>query len=164
MVGAQPDPLQNVGWYFNLPESGERVVSDVQIRAGRLTLISYVAATSTCGISGHSWFMALDPCTGGRLQEAYFDVNGDRQFDDQDLVNIGTPENPILVTPLALKKDGKVEMPTYLIDGGIEKIIFPGNDGTPGGGGGGGDDDDDDDDDDGKAPDTGMTYWRVLRK
>ena len=48
MVGTGPDPVGNAGWYFNLPESGERVVSDVRIRGGRLTVISYVASASTC--------------------------------------------------------------------------------------------------------------------
>jgi len=150
-VGTQPDPVRNVGWYFNLPESGERVVSDVRIRAGRLTVISYVTEGSTCGLAGHSWVMVLDPCTGGRLSSANFDINGDGVIDDQDLINIGTDTDPIMVPPTGPKIDGKLELPSYLMNGRIEKGYFNTSD------------------TDiktllQKAPRLGMTYWRVLRQ
>jgi Tfp pilus tip-associated adhesin PilY1 len=162
-VDSHPDPVKNVGWFINLP-SGERVVSDVQIRAGKLTFVSFVNEGSTCGLTGHSWFMAIDPCTGGRLNEVYFDISGDASFDSQDLINIGTPEDPIMVPPVGVKIRGKVEMPTYVIDKSVENIIIPGDDGTPiriggpGGGGGG-----DDGNLKGKKAFEGMTYWRMLR-
>jgi type IV pilus assembly protein PilY1 len=159
-VGTFPDPVKNVGWFFNLPESGERVVSDVQIRDGKLTLVSYVSEGGTCGLSGHSWFMTVDACTGGRLKDVYFDISGDLQFDDQDLINIGTPQDPIMVPPVAIQLRGKVEMPTYVINkaGGWESIIIPDDSGNPGGGGGGGGGSPK-----GKKPFEGMTYWRMLR-
>jgi type IV pilus assembly protein PilY1 len=163
-TGTFPDPVKHAGWFFNLPESGERVVSDVQVRDGKLTLVSYVNEGSTCGLAGHSWFMTIDPCTGGRLKDVYFDISGDFQFDDQDLINIGTAKDPIMVPPIAIQISGKVEMPTYVINkaGGYEKIIIPddagnpGGSGGPGGPGGGGAPV-------GKEPFEGMTYWRMLR-
>lgn len=149
-VGTEPDPVKNVGWYFNFPESGERVVRDVRIRAGRLTVISYVNEGSQCGLAGHSWVMVMDPCTGGRLSEAHFDTNGDGVIDKDDLINIGTEVDPILVPPTGLKIDGKVELPSYLIDGKVEKGYYNTSDTEiemllQ------------------KAPRLGMTYWRVLR-
>jgi len=149
-VGTEPDPVKNVGWYLNLPESGERVVSDVRIRAGKLTVISYVTEGSTCGLAGHSWVMAMDPCTGGRLAEAHFDINGDGKIDEQDLINIGTTTDPIYVPPTGIKIDGKVELPSYLIDGNVEKGYYNTSDTEietllQ------------------KAPRLGMTYWRMLR-
>jgi type IV pilus assembly protein PilY1 len=149
-VGTEPDPVKHVGWYFNLPESGERVVSDVRIRAGKLTAVSYVSEGSTCGVAGHSWVLAMDPCTGGRLSEAHFDTNGDGRIDDQDLINIGTVGHPIYVPPTGLKIEGKVELPSYLIDGNVEKGYYNTSDTEietllQ------------------KAPRLGMTYWRVLR-
>jgi Tfp pilus tip-associated adhesin PilY1 len=143
-----PDPVRNAGWYFNLPESGERVVSDVRIRAGRLTVISYVATASTCGLSGHSWVAVLDPCTGGRLLEAYFDLNEDGKVDFQDLIDIGQPDK---AAPTAFKIDGKVEMPTYLIDGDTEIMYLPNIDTTM-------------NEKRGAAPFQDMTHWRVLRR
>jgi len=111
-LGANPDPVRNVGWYFNLPETGERVLTDVSIRYDALTVISYVNEGSTCGLSGHSWVMVLDTCTGGRQSEAYFDFNGDEAIDDQDLVEIPDPADPtktILVPPTGRRVRGKVE-------------------------------------------------------
>ena len=150
-VGSDPDPVRDVGWYFNLPESGERVVSDVRIRAGKLTVISYVTEGSTCGLAGHSWVMVMDPCTGGRLSEAHFDINGDGAIDDQDLINIGTTTNPIWVPPTGPRIDGKVELPSYLIDGQVEKGFYNTSDTEI-------------KEILQKAPRLGMTYWRVLRR
>jgi type IV pilus assembly protein PilY1 len=150
-VGSDPDPVSNAGWYFNLPESGERVVSDVRIRSGKLTVISYVTEGSQCGLSGHSWVMVMDPCTGGRLSEAYFDINGDGAIDDQDLINIGTTTHPIWVPPTGPKIDGKVELPSYLIDGAVEKGFYNTSKTEI-------------EEILQKAPRLGMTYWRVLRR
>jgi type IV pilus assembly protein PilY1 len=147
-VAPNPDPKRHIGWYFNLPESGERVVSDVRIRAGRLTVISYVATASTCGLAGHSWVMVMDPCTGGRLPDAYFDFNEDGKVDFQDLIDIGEPDK---AAPSAFKIDGKVEMPTYLIDGDTEIIYLPKIDTTMS-------------EKRAAAPAQDMTHWRVLRK
>jgi Tfp pilus tip-associated adhesin PilY1 len=150
-VGSDPDPVRNVGWYFNLPESGERVVSDVRIRSGKLTVISYVTEGSQCGLAGHSWVLVMDPCTGGRLSEANFDINGDGAVDEKDLINIGTTTHPIWVPPTGPKLDGKLELPSYLIDGRIEKGFYNTSD-------------TDIKEIIQKAPRLGMTYWRVLRR
>jgi type IV pilus assembly protein PilY1 len=138
-----PDPVKDVGWYFDLPESGERVVSDVRIRAGKLTVLSFVNEGSTCGLAGHSWVMVMDPCTGGRLAEAHFDVDGDGDIDKDDLINIGTVGQPKWVP-------GKVELPSYLIKGDVETGYYNTSDTEietllQ------------------KAPRLGMTHWRVLR-
>jgi Tfp pilus tip-associated adhesin PilY1 len=149
-TGTQPDPVRNAGWYLNLPTSGERVISDVRIRAGRLNVVSFVSEGSQCGLSGHSWVMVMDPCTGGRLSEANFDANGDGVIDSNDLINIGTVEDPIMVPPTGIKIEGKVELPSYLINGAVEKGYYNTSDTEikallQ------------------KAPRLGMTYWRVLR-
>ena len=157
-----PDPVRHAGWYYNLPDSGERVVSDVRIRAGKLWVVSYVASASTCGLSGHSWLMVMDPCTGGRLADAYFDLNGDGKV-EEDRIDYKNPgviiKSPDLLdvggdraAPSAFKIDGKVEMPTYLIDGDTEIIYLPKIDTTV------------DDDKRGKVDVQFVTHWRVLRK
>ena len=152
--GIKPDPLGNVGWYLNLDEpagTGERVVTDVRIRAGILTVITYVNEGSQCGLAGHSWVLMIDPCTGGRLREVHFDVNGDGAIDEKDLVNIGTVDNPIMVPPTGIRIDGKVELPSYLINGRLEKGFYNTSDTEI-------------KEIIQKAPKLGMNYWRVLRQ
>ena len=151
-VGSDPDPVRNVGWYFNLPESGERVVSELRIRGGNLTVISYAGEGSTCGLAGHSWVMVMDACSGARLSEAHFDINGDGAIDVNDLINIGTVADPIWVVPTGVKYEGKLEPPAYLImDRDTEKLYLNSSEAEietllE------------------KTPRLGMTYWRVLRR
>jgi type IV pilus assembly protein PilY1 len=152
-VGGDPDPVRNAGWYFNLPETGERVVTDVYIRGGKLNVISYVKEGTQCGLAGHSWVMALNPCTGGRLTKADFDLNGDGAVNEGDLVNIGTVDDPIMVPPTGGRFDGKLNNPIYLRaheKSTVEKSYY------------------NTDDTEIKtwlrsAPRLGMTYWRVVR-
>ena len=113
--GNNPDPLRHAGWYFNLPGARERVVSDVIVRSGVLTVVSHAPSNSLCGGSGESWLMTMDACSGSRLSKAFFDINNDGKIDSADLVNIGTPQNPIMVVPSGIRYDGKVQPPAYLI-------------------------------------------------
>ncbi len=113
--GTNPDPLRHVGWYFNLPGARERVVSDVIVRSGVLTVVSFAPSGNLCGGSGESWLMTFDACSGSRLPKVFFDIDGDGKIDTNDLVNIGTPQSPIMVVPGGIKYSGKVMPPTYLI-------------------------------------------------
>lgn len=112
--GDQADPIRNVGWYFNLPGSGERVVSDVIAREGKLIALSYTPGSSMCATGGHTWVMSMNACSGGRLSEANFDVNGDGAIDDQDLVDIGT-STTILAPPTGVQYTGRLQPPAILI-------------------------------------------------
>jgi type IV pilus assembly protein PilY1 len=151
-IGEDPDPVNNVGWYFNLPETGERVITDLRIRNHNLTVISYVSEGSQCGLAGHSWVMVMDACSGARLSEANFDINGDGVIDDQDMIDIGTVGHPNLVVPTGIRYEGKLEPPAYLLmsneleklymnssEAEIETLLE-------------------------KASKLGMTYWRVHRR
>jgi len=113
-TGTLPDPVRNVGWYFALPDAGERVVSDVITREGNLIVVSYAPGGSMCATGGHTWVMALDACSGGRLSEANFDVSGDGVIDDQDLVDIGT-STEILAVPTGIQYTGRLQPPAILI-------------------------------------------------
>lgn len=89
---AVPD---HAGWFFNLVDTGARVIQDPLIRPGTgndvgvVAFISSVPSISDCGGSaGHSWFYQLSACSGGVTDDAHFDtdddgqVNKDDQFDD----------------------------------------------------------------------------------
>ena len=147
--GAKPDPLRNVGWYLNLPSARERVVSDVIVRSGVLTVVSHAPSNSLCGGGGESWLMTLDACSGSRLSKPFFDINGDGKIDTKDLENIGTAQNPIMVVPSGIKYDGKVQPPTYLILPDGTELLYMSSSKTK------------IETQRERAAKLGMTYWRV---
>jgi type IV pilus assembly protein PilY1 len=58
--------------------------------------------------------MEMDACSGGRLSEANFDINGDGAIDDQDLVDIGSSDE-IMAPPTGTKFSGRLLPPAILI-------------------------------------------------
>jgi Tfp pilus tip-associated adhesin PilY1 len=81
----------HVGWYFDLPDTKERVVRDVLIRSGRAIVISTIPNTNPCAAGGSSWLYELDANTGGRLDTPQFDINNDNVIDENDLIKIQIP-------------------------------------------------------------------------
>jgi Tfp pilus tip-associated adhesin PilY1 len=88
----------HVGWYFDLPQSGERVVVDVRIWDGVAIVISYTPSGSLCAGGGKSFLHVLNACTGGRLTDPYLDFTGDDKIDENDKVIVdGDPAPPTAV-------------------------------------------------------------------
>src|SRR5207302_1445943 len=54
------------GWYITLPASGERVITDATIRAGRVIFNTLIPNTDPCGYGGSGWIMEVDVMTGNR--------------------------------------------------------------------------------------------------
>lgn len=85
------------GWVIDLltppnppgTAKGERMITAPALFNGRLILQSIVPTTTPCEFGGASWLMQVNPATGGRLQSAGFDVNGDGLFNSSDQVDIG---------------------------------------------------------------------------
>ena len=73
------------GWYLNLPASGERVVSDANIRAGRVVFNTLIPNTDPCGFGGTGWVMEVDIMNGNRNDSPTFDTNNDQQANAADL-------------------------------------------------------------------------------
>jgi type IV pilus assembly protein PilY1 len=78
----------HVGWYFDLPDTKERVIRDVQIRSGKAIVISSIPNTNPCAAGGASWLYEIDAYSGGRLDAAQFDINNDNLIDENDLIKI----------------------------------------------------------------------------
>jgi type IV pilus assembly protein PilY1 len=88
--GSNPvESTEKLGWYIDLPESGERVHQAPTLRDGRVIFVSVTPATDPCAGEGTSWLMEVDAFDGGRLDESVFDFNKDRAFNDADMINIG---------------------------------------------------------------------------
>jgi type IV pilus assembly protein PilY1 len=120
----------NVGWYFDLPISGERVVVDVMIREDKAVAVSYYPETAPCGSGGYSIVHEIDACTGARLTEPQFDINDDGVIDEGDLINIGTEENPIMVAPSGTERAGRLQPPAILRMDQTEMKYFSSSSGT----------------------------------
>ncbi|MCP3940827.1 MAG: hypothetical protein GY710_05015 [Desulfobacteraceae bacterium] len=86
-----PDPDSsepaNAGWFFQL-SGGERVIKDVIIRDNNLIYLTFKPDVSPCSGGGNSIIHEVDACSGGRLSTAQFDINNDRQIDEDDLIEI----------------------------------------------------------------------------
>ncbi|OPX37668.1 MAG: hypothetical protein B1H12_04395 [Desulfobacteraceae bacterium 4484_190.2] len=127
------DSVDNhAGWYFDLPLSGERGTVDMMIRGGVLIAISYIPEDTPCGYGGDSVIHEMNAASGARLTRPQFDINGDGVIDDNDMINIGTAENPIWVVPTGMKKEGQLQPPAILIDpeGDVEIKYFSSSSGT----------------------------------
>jgi Tfp pilus tip-associated adhesin PilY1 len=70
------------GWYFDLPEMGERIVQDPKVVAGKAVFNSYVpqSALQMCTSGGYSWFHEINVQDGSRLDSPSFDINSDKEI------------------------------------------------------------------------------------
>ena len=127
IVGENSNPSttmdNNIGWYFDLPNSGERVVSQMTIRDGNVIFISFTPELSPCTPGGDSILHELDASDGSRLNEATFDVNGDGVVDSDDMItvtddegNVVTDENgnPLLVAVSGIQREGHLQTQAIL--------------------------------------------------
>jgi type IV pilus assembly protein PilY1 len=114
-IGTHGDPLEHAGWYFDLPMVGERVPSNVIIRGGKAIVISFRPEQTPCGTGGESVVMEMNACSGGRLEQAQFDINGDGIVDSNDMIVITDDQgNPISVAPTGMYYPGRLMTPAIL--------------------------------------------------
>jgi type IV pilus assembly protein PilY1 len=121
--GTATDLVGKGGWYLDLPATGERMVVPNRIQGEVVIGTSRIpSATDICKPGGRGFVMAIDPFTGARLPNSYFDVNGDGVINASDEVgNDPTPasgigfdsgvNNPIFADGVMLvsKDDGSSE-------------------------------------------------------
>jgi hypothetical protein len=74
----------HMGWFFDLPEKGERGIREPQLRMGVAVLISTIPSSSPCEAGGSSVLYQVSACSGGWTDEPQFDVNGDGKIDEED--------------------------------------------------------------------------------
>lgn len=85
------------GWYMDLYNTengnnnnfGERQVSNMIIRNGRLVFTTLIPSGNACNFGGTSWLMEVDVNEGSRLTYTPFDLNADGVFNISDFVNAG---------------------------------------------------------------------------
>jgi type IV pilus assembly protein PilY1 len=81
------------GWFLDLPTAGERMVVSNSFQGGALIGTTRIPDSSNvCQPTGRGFIMAINPFTGGRLDQTFFDLNTDGLFNNSDkMVVSGTP-------------------------------------------------------------------------
>jgi type IV pilus assembly protein PilY1 len=100
------------GWYLDLPISKERMVAPNRFQGGALIGTSRIPDSSdVCAPGGSGYIMAVNPFTGGRLEQTFFDTNRDGLFNNADksastiVSGVGLdsmPNAPIFIENVAL--------------------------------------------------------------
>jgi type IV pilus assembly protein PilY1 len=78
------------GWYMDLPDSGERSVTDAVIRGDLVFFNTMIPDTNPCEAGGRGWLMVAKWNNGGHPSEIAFDLNDDAMLDSLDEIsNLG---------------------------------------------------------------------------
>jgi Tfp pilus tip-associated adhesin PilY1 len=115
---ANMETVAHVGWYFDLPNTGERVATNSRIWDGRAIVTSFTPNTSVCSGGGTSFIHELDACDGGRTDEAVWDFDGDNDVDVDDLIPIDTDGDgatDLYIAPTAFQVQGFVYPPVITL-------------------------------------------------
>jgi type IV pilus assembly protein PilY1 len=147
--GQDPNPSVHAGWYVDFPNTapfeGERVFKDILIRDGKAFVISFIPNVSPCSGGGNSFLYILNACTGGRLDDAQFEIGT-----DGNLIQIGTDAegNPIMAPPTGKAFTGTLHEPKIVrIPGtGLERLYMSASTGVV-------------EEEDVPAERRGMLYW-----
>jgi type IV pilus assembly protein PilY1 len=131
------------GWFLDLlsPPSvfqGEMQVTDSVVNNGQVFFTTLIPNPDPCGGGGRSWLMALDVRSGGVLDTAPFDLNGDGSFNSGDSVTLSDGTK---VPVSGLGSDGAGSKPTILstndtasskdTGNSTDLVIVNNSDGTP---------------------------------
>jgi type IV pilus assembly protein PilY1 len=106
------------GWYMDLPSSsttGERVAYNPVLNDGVFLAVTLIPSATPCLAGGTSWIMALNAFTGTSPSVATFDVNGDGQFNQNDLVTTGSGSSATTNVPAGMQLGGGGIMTTVTL-------------------------------------------------
>ena len=96
----------NHGWYIDLPDSGERSVTDAVIRGDHVFFNTMIPDNDPCESGGYGWLMVAKWTNGGRPADIAFDTNNDALLDADDSVSgeppagvgiMGIPTSPVIL-------------------------------------------------------------------
>ena len=101
------------GWFFELPDNGERSVTNAVVRGGLVFFNSFVPVTDPCSVGGFGFRFAVDMITGGSPDKVSVDANGDGVIDDNDRASDGSGNYDTIA---AIKQDGFLPEPVFIED------------------------------------------------
>lgn len=102
-------PPDKRGWYFNLPNSGERVITSSLVVGGIVFFTSFTPNNDVCGYGGVARLYAVKYDTGCAPDNPVLDVNGDNIVDTSSdsadrpggivpksiIIGVGLPSSPV---------------------------------------------------------------------
>ena len=78
----------DMGWYFNLPAAGERLIVDPEVRLNQIFFTTSIPDDNECSNNGgNGWLMVLDTKTGGESLNGAIDTNNDGLINVNDRIN-----------------------------------------------------------------------------
>lgn len=92
------------GWYMNLPDSGERLITDPIIRGDLVFFNTMIPDASPCNFGGSGWLMVAKWIDGTPPDKVAFDLNNDGTLDALDEILtepsvgveiLGIPTSPV---------------------------------------------------------------------
>lgn len=104
----------DIGWYIDLPDPGERAVTEPLLLDSRILFTTVIPSDDPCRNGGDGWLMELNAYNGGRLATSPFDVNGDGTFSSADFIAGGSGSN---VAAGGKKFSGIPSAPSVLLGG-----------------------------------------------
>lgn len=121
-----PNWTSKKGWVMDLvppggPLKGERVISAPLLRFGRVIFNTLEPSVGDPCLQGSSWLMELDAESGGNLDYAALDINGDGEFDSLDMITYNQGGNPVSGAPAGVKSGTMtLNQPTVVTAGKTE--------------------------------------------
>jgi type IV pilus assembly protein PilY1 len=103
------------GWYFNLPETGERAVTSPIARADTVFFNTFIPVNDPCSVGGFGFRFAVDMTTGGSSLEPVFnsdDTYNTNVIDENDTVSDGIRTSTVVAT----RQEGFLPEPVFIED------------------------------------------------
>ena len=98
------------GWYYDLPDTGERVIYRPIVIGELVVYITLIPESNLCSTAGgYSWLMVHNLADGTEPDFIAIDVNGDSVFDSSDQVgdsNVAGVKTGSLAGPMTYVKSG----------------------------------------------------------
>jgi len=102
------------GWWFDLPDAGERSVTNSIARADTIFFNTFVPENNPCSVGGYGYRFSVDMATGGSPSETVVDFDKNGQIDEHDNENLTGIR-------AAIRQEGYLPEPVF-----IEDLVFTG--------------------------------------
>jgi type IV pilus assembly protein PilY1 len=101
------------GWFFELPDDGERSVTNPVVRGSLVFFNSFAPESDPCSVGGYGYRFAVNLVDGGSPEEVAVDTNLDGIIDDNDKADDGSGNTETIA---AIRQEGFLPEPVFIED------------------------------------------------